>query len=80
MLKPTSIRNYPNFIDQTNTTSLECGTVDGVYATVDFGTGPSTPSSKEGFGAQRKFAPKGPLVKLLLLAKLNYFFTFTFKS
>ncbi|XP_033107265.1 beta-galactosidase-like [Anneissia japonica] len=38
---------------------LECGTLQGLYTTVDFGSGidPSGP-----FNYQRKFEPKGPLV------------------
>lgn len=39
--------------------SLQCSHVDGVYSTVDFGTG-SDPNQR--FAMQRQYEPKGPLV------------------
>ena len=41
---------------------LKCGAIDGVYPTVDFGTGDNINAS---FDSQRKFAPDGPLVWLI---------------
>ncbi|XP_077473456.1 beta-galactosidase-1-like protein [Stigmatopora argus] len=38
---------------------MTCGTLDGLYATVDFGIGDNI---TEAFNRQRKFEPKGPLV------------------
>ncbi|XP_057709410.1 beta-galactosidase-1-like protein isoform X2 [Corythoichthys intestinalis] len=38
---------------------MTCGTLDGLYATVDFGTGDNI---TEAFNRQRKFEPQGPLV------------------
>ncbi|NXW21900.1 BGAL galactosidase, partial [Circaetus pectoralis] len=38
---------------------LRCGTLQGLYATVDFGPGSNV---TEAFGAQRQVEPKGPLV------------------
>ncbi|XP_038077603.1 beta-galactosidase-like [Patiria miniata] len=38
---------------------LECGSLQGIYATVDFGAG-GDPSAR--FAVQRQFEPKGPLV------------------
>ncbi|NXJ88162.1 BGAL galactosidase, partial [Corythaixoides concolor] len=45
--------------DGTRAEELRCGTLQGLYATVDFG-----PDSNvtEAFGAQRRVEPKGPLV------------------
>ncbi|KAK2163294.1 hypothetical protein LSH36_82g04009 [Paralvinella palmiformis] len=37
---------------------LKCGTVDGVYATVDFGPG----NARQGFDPMKKWNPEGPLV------------------
>uniref|UniRef100_A0A8D3E1H5 Galactosidase, beta 1-like n=1 Tax=Scophthalmus maximus TaxID=52904 RepID=A0A8D3E1H5_SCOMX len=38
---------------------MMCGTLDGLYATVDFGTDTNI---TEAFGRQRRFEPRGPLV------------------
>ncbi|XP_061827494.1 beta-galactosidase-1-like protein isoform X1 [Nerophis lumbriciformis] len=38
---------------------MRCGTLGGLYATVDFGTGDNI---TEAFGRQRQFEPQGPLV------------------
>ena len=38
---------------------LKCGTVDGVYPTIDFGVGSNVNAS---FQNQRVYAPSGPLV------------------
>ncbi|NXR23417.1 GLB1L protein, partial [Cinclus mexicanus] len=45
--------------DSTGMEELRCGTLQGLYATIDFG-----PESNvtEAFGAQRRVEPKGPLV------------------
>ncbi|NXQ53189.1 GLB1L protein, partial [Anthoscopus minutus] len=45
--------------DSTQAEELRCGTLQGLYATIDFG-----PESNvtEAFGAQRRVEPKGPLV------------------
>ncbi|XP_054685035.1 beta-galactosidase-1-like protein [Grus americana] len=45
--------------DSTRVEELRCGTLQGLYATIDFG-----PDSNvtEAFGAQRQVEPKGPLV------------------
>ncbi|XP_010138182.1 PREDICTED: beta-galactosidase-1-like protein, partial [Buceros rhinoceros silvestris] len=47
--------------DSTQVEELRCGTLQGLYATIDFG-----PDSNvtEAFGAQRWVEPKGPLVSL----------------
>ncbi|NXR74776.1 BGAL galactosidase, partial [Pycnonotus jocosus] len=45
--------------DSTGAEELRCGTLQGLYATVDFGPGSSV---TEAFGAQRRVEPKGPLV------------------
>ncbi|NXV25751.1 BGAL galactosidase, partial [Rissa tridactyla] len=45
--------------DGTRAQELRCGTLQGLYATVDFGPGSNV---TEAFGAQRQVEPKGPLV------------------
>ncbi|XP_020440640.1 beta-galactosidase-1-like protein isoform X1 [Corvus cornix cornix] len=45
--------------DSTREEELRCGTLQGLYATVDFGPGSNV---TEAFGAQRRVEPKGPLV------------------
>ncbi|NWH89771.1 BGAL galactosidase, partial [Aegithalos caudatus] len=45
--------------DSTRMEELCCGTLQGLYATVDFGPGSNV---TEAFGAQRRVEPKGPLV------------------
>ncbi|NXV95807.1 BGAL galactosidase, partial [Calonectris borealis] len=45
--------------DGTQAEELRCGTLQGLYATVDFGPGSNV---TEAFGAQRRVEPKGPLV------------------
>ncbi|NXS63256.1 BGAL galactosidase, partial [Brachypteracias leptosomus] len=45
--------------DSTGGQELLCGTLQGLYATVDFGPGSNV---TEAFGAQRRVEPKGPLV------------------
>ncbi|XP_057286015.1 beta-galactosidase-1-like protein [Pezoporus wallicus] len=45
--------------DGTRAEELHCGTLQGLYATVDFGPGSNV---TEAFGAQRWVEPKGPLV------------------
>uniref|UniRef100_A0A8B9NK68 Galactosidase beta 1 like n=1 Tax=Accipiter nisus TaxID=211598 RepID=A0A8B9NK68_9AVES len=45
--------------DGTRAEELRCGTLQGLYATVDFGPGSNV---TEAFGAQRQVEPKGPLV------------------
>ncbi|KAM8806944.1 beta-galactosidase-1-like protein [Eudromia elegans] len=45
--------------DGTRAEELRCGTLPGLYATVDFGPGSNI---TEAFGAQRLVQPKGPLV------------------
>ncbi|XP_068876978.1 beta-galactosidase-1-like protein isoform X3 [Aphelocoma coerulescens] len=45
--------------DSTQAEELRCGTLQGLYATVDFGPGSNV---TEAFGAQRRMEPKGPLV------------------
>ncbi|CAN8218683.1 unnamed protein product [Coccothraustes coccothraustes] len=45
--------------DSTRAEELRCGTLQGLYATVDFGPGLNV---TEAFGAQRRVEPKGPLV------------------
>ncbi|NWW27607.1 BGAL galactosidase, partial [Falcunculus frontatus] len=45
--------------DSTRAEELRCGTLQGLYATVDFGPGSNV---TEAFGAQRRMEPKGPLV------------------
>ncbi|NWS30472.1 GLB1L protein, partial [Polioptila caerulea] len=45
--------------DSTRVEELRCGTLQGLYATVDFGPGSNV---TEAFGAQRRVEPKGPLV------------------
>ncbi|NWZ42294.1 BGAL galactosidase, partial [Brachypodius atriceps] len=45
--------------DSTQAEELRCGTLQGLYATVDFGPGCNV---TEAFGAQRRVEPKGPLV------------------
>ncbi|NWY33254.1 GLB1L protein, partial [Pheucticus melanocephalus] len=45
--------------DSTGARELRCGTLQGLYATVDFGPGSNV---TEAFGAQRRVEPKGPLV------------------
>ncbi|XP_010009598.1 PREDICTED: beta-galactosidase-1-like protein [Nestor notabilis] len=45
--------------DGTRAEELRCGTLQGLYATVDFGPGSNV---TEAFGAQRWVEPKGPLV------------------
>ncbi|NXR48461.1 BGAL galactosidase, partial [Hippolais icterina] len=45
--------------DSTRAEELRCGTVQGLYATVDFGPGSNV---TEAFGAQRSVEPRGPLV------------------
>ncbi|KAM4777055.1 beta-galactosidase-1-like protein isoform 3-T3 [Cyanocitta cristata] len=45
--------------DSTRVEELHCGTLQGLYATVDFGPGSNV---TEAFGAQRRVEPKGPLV------------------
>ncbi|NXA68158.1 BGAL galactosidase, partial [Mohoua ochrocephala] len=45
--------------DSTRAEELHCGTLQGLYATVDFGPGSNV---TEAFGAQRCVEPKGPLV------------------
>uniref|UniRef100_A0A8C3DJ03 Galactosidase beta 1 like n=1 Tax=Corvus moneduloides TaxID=1196302 RepID=A0A8C3DJ03_CORMO len=45
--------------DSTWEEELRCGTLQGLYATVDFGPGSNV---TEAFGAQRRMEPKGPLV------------------
>ncbi|NXE46563.1 BGAL galactosidase, partial [Casuarius casuarius] len=45
--------------DSTQADELRCGTLQGLYATVDFGPGSNI---TEAFGAQRRVQPKGPLV------------------
>ncbi|XP_062434419.1 beta-galactosidase-1-like protein isoform X1 [Rhea pennata] len=45
--------------DGTQADELRCGTLQGLYATVDFGPGSNI---TEAFGAQRLVQPKGPLV------------------
>ncbi|NXG27923.1 BGAL galactosidase, partial [Dromaius novaehollandiae] len=45
--------------DGTQADELRCGTLQGLYATVDFGPGSNI---TEAFGAQRRVQPKGPLV------------------
>ncbi|XP_071603722.1 beta-galactosidase-1-like protein isoform X3 [Heliangelus exortis] len=45
--------------DSTRVEELHCGTLQGLYATIDFGPGSNI---TESFGAQRQVEPKGPLV------------------
>ncbi|KAL9848454.1 LOW QUALITY PROTEIN: beta-galactosidase-1-like protein [Geothlypis trichas] len=45
--------------DSARAQELRCGTLQGLYATVDFGPGSNV---TEAFGAQRRVEPKGPLV------------------
>ncbi|NXY26959.1 BGAL galactosidase, partial [Atrichornis clamosus] len=45
--------------DSTGAEELRCGTLQGLYATIDFGPGSNV---TEAFGAQRHVEPKGPLV------------------
>ncbi|NXD63678.1 BGAL galactosidase, partial [Eolophus roseicapillus] len=45
--------------DGTRAEELHCGTLQGLYATIDFGPGSNV---TEAFGAQRWVEPKGPLV------------------
>ncbi|NWI04587.1 BGAL galactosidase, partial [Tichodroma muraria] len=45
--------------DSARAEELRCGTLQGLYATVDFGPGSN---ATEAFGAQRRVEPKGPLV------------------
>ncbi|NWI69511.1 BGAL galactosidase, partial [Todus mexicanus] len=45
--------------DSARAEELRCGTLQGLYATVDFGPGSNM---TEAFGAQRQVEPKGPLV------------------
>ncbi|NXX82352.1 BGAL galactosidase, partial [Urocolius indicus] len=45
--------------DSARAEELRCGTLQGLYATVDFGPGSNV---TEAFGAQRQVEPKGPLV------------------
>ncbi|XP_061860446.1 beta-galactosidase-1-like protein isoform X2 [Colius striatus] len=45
--------------DSARAEELRCGTLHGLYATVDFGPGSNV---TEAFGAQRQAEPKGPLV------------------
>ncbi|NWQ95375.1 BGAL galactosidase, partial [Burhinus bistriatus] len=45
--------------DGTRAEELRCGTLQGLYATIDFGPGSNV---TEVFGAQRRVEPKGPLV------------------
>ncbi|NWS54122.1 BGAL galactosidase, partial [Chunga burmeisteri] len=45
--------------DSTQAEELRCGTLQGLYATIDFGPGSNV---TEAFGAQRWVEPKGPLV------------------
>ncbi|KAM6348161.1 beta-galactosidase-1-like protein isoform 3-T3 [Alca torda] len=45
--------------DSTRAQDLRCGTLQGLYATIDFGPGSNV---TEAFGAQRRVEPKGPLV------------------
>ncbi|NWY60514.1 BGAL galactosidase, partial [Chionis minor] len=45
--------------DGTRAEELRCGTLQGLYATIDFGPGSNV---TEAFGAQRRVEPKGPLV------------------
>ncbi|NXU31065.1 BGAL galactosidase, partial [Thalassarche chlororhynchos] len=47
--------------DGTRAEELRCGTLQGLYATIDFGPGSNV---TEAFGAQRRVEPKGPLVSL----------------
>ncbi|NXA28143.1 BGAL galactosidase, partial [Ibidorhyncha struthersii] len=44
--------------DGTRAEELRCGTLQGLYATIDFGPGSNV---TEAFGAQRRVEPKGPL-------------------
>uniref|UniRef100_A0A1I7T672 Beta-galactosidase n=1 Tax=Caenorhabditis tropicalis TaxID=1561998 RepID=A0A1I7T672_9PELO len=41
---------------------LNCGTVEGVFSTIDFGPTDNTKQIEENFKIQRKFAPNGPSV------------------
>uniref|UniRef100_A0A8C4GE87 Beta-galactosidase n=1 Tax=Dicentrarchus labrax TaxID=13489 RepID=A0A8C4GE87_DICLA len=41
---------------------MTCGTLEGLYATVDFGTGWYSNNITEAFKRQRRFEPRGPLV------------------
>ena len=52
--------------DGNNENYLKCGTVDGVYPTIDFNIYQNIDAS---FQIQRKFAEKGPLVIFFLLKK-----------
>ncbi|NXC35220.1 BGAL galactosidase, partial [Campylorhamphus procurvoides] len=45
--------------DSTRVEELRCGTLQGLYATIDFGPGSNV---TEAFDAQRRVEPKGPLV------------------
>ncbi|NXR13357.1 BGAL galactosidase, partial [Semnornis frantzii] len=45
--------------DDARAEDLRCGTLQGLYATIDFGPGSNV---TEAFGAQRQVEPKGPLV------------------
>ncbi|NXE58425.1 BGAL galactosidase, partial [Calcarius ornatus] len=45
--------------DSARAQELHCGTLQGLYATVDFGPGSNV---TEAFGAQRRVEPRGPLV------------------
>ncbi|XP_014459984.2 beta-galactosidase-1-like protein [Alligator mississippiensis] len=45
--------------DGNSAAELRCGTLQGLYATVDFGPGPNI---TEAFAPQRLYEPKGPLV------------------
>ncbi|NWT63811.1 BGAL galactosidase, partial [Prunella himalayana] len=45
--------------DSARAEELRCGTLQGLYATIDFGPGSNV---TEAFGAQRRVEPKGPLV------------------
>ncbi|XP_064020793.1 beta-galactosidase-1-like protein isoform X2 [Pogoniulus pusillus] len=45
--------------DEAGAQELRCGTLQGLYATIDFGPGSNV---TEAFGAQRQVEPEGPLV------------------
>ena len=46
-------------VDGDSESSLKCGNIPSLYATVDFG---STTDPEEAFAVMRKFSPRGPLV------------------
>lgn len=48
-----------HFKDQDILSYLQCGAIDGAYATVDFGPGTNVTKA---FEAQRAYSPTGPLV------------------